>query len=142
MKNPNRLNSLIIFISALLFISSLSNSVHAVSEAAALFLLISPSPLANGMGQTYGNISSTDPMASIFNVHDAAAYDQLMGRWSKRLAPKFIKFSRLRENDRNTPARERMCDPMPTAGYRGPSCTKPYKSSLPHPKQGVRSELP
>ena len=34
-------------------------------------------------------------MASIFNVHDAAAYEQLMGRWSKRLAPKFIKFSRL-----------------------------------------------
>lgn len=67
MKNLNRLNSLIIFISTLLFISSLSNSVHAVSEAAALFLLISPSPLANGMGETYGNISSTDPMASIFN---------------------------------------------------------------------------
>jgi hypothetical protein len=46
---------------------SFSASVHAASEAAVLFLLISPSPLANGMGETYGNIASTDPMASIFN---------------------------------------------------------------------------
>ncbi|WP_144294779.1 class I SAM-dependent methyltransferase [Rhodoligotrophos appendicifer] len=32
-------------------------------------------------------------MASSFNVHDAAGYEQLMGRWSKRLAPLFIEFA-------------------------------------------------
>jgi ubiquinone/menaquinone biosynthesis C-methylase UbiE len=36
-------------------------------------------------------------MASIFNVHDAAGYEQLMGRWSQKLAPKFIEFAGLRE---------------------------------------------
>jgi ubiquinone/menaquinone biosynthesis C-methylase UbiE len=39
-------------------------------------------------------------MASIFNVRDAAAYEQLMGRWSKRLAPKFIEFSRLGDGEK------------------------------------------
>ncbi|MBN2357800.1 hypothetical protein JXO59_16945 [candidate division KSB1 bacterium] len=39
----------------------------AVSEAAVLFLLISPSAQANGMGQTYGNIFDTDPAASAMN---------------------------------------------------------------------------
>ena len=39
-------------------------------------------------------------MSSIFNVHDAAGYEQLMGRWSQRLAPKFIAFSGLGENER------------------------------------------
>jgi ubiquinone/menaquinone biosynthesis C-methylase UbiE len=37
-------------------------------------------------------------MASIFNVHDAAGYEQLMGRWSQKLAPKFIEFAGLRED--------------------------------------------
>lgn len=68
MKNRTRISKpLIVFILTALFIVSFSASVHAVSEAAVLFLLISPSPLANGMGETYGNIASTDPMASIFN---------------------------------------------------------------------------
>jgi ubiquinone/menaquinone biosynthesis C-methylase UbiE len=31
-------------------------------------------------------------MTSGFNVYDAAGYEQLMGRWSKRLAPLFIDF--------------------------------------------------
>ena len=39
----------------------------AVSEAAVLFLLISPSPQANAMGQTYGNILAEDPMALTMN---------------------------------------------------------------------------
>ena len=39
-------------------------------------------------------------MASTFNVHDAAGYEQLMGRWSQRLAPKFIEFSGLGEDER------------------------------------------
>jgi len=32
-------------------------------------------------------------MTSSFNVHDAAGYEQLMGRWSQRLAPRFIDFA-------------------------------------------------
>ena len=38
-------------------------------------------------------------MSSIFNVHDAAGYEQLMGRWSQRLAPQFIEFAGLGENE-------------------------------------------
>ena len=34
-----------------------------------------------------------DTMASSFNVRDAGAYEQLMGRWSKALAPQFIDFA-------------------------------------------------
>lgn len=58
---------LIICILTLVCILSITTSIFAVSEAAVLFLRISPSPLANGMGETYGNIASNDPMASIFN---------------------------------------------------------------------------
>ena len=39
-------------------------------------------------------------MASIFNVHDAAGYEQLMGRWRKKLAPQFIALSRLGNGER------------------------------------------
>jgi ubiquinone/menaquinone biosynthesis C-methylase UbiE len=39
-------------------------------------------------------------MASIFNVHDASGYEQLMGRWSRRLAPKFIEFVGLSEGEK------------------------------------------
>jgi ubiquinone/menaquinone biosynthesis C-methylase UbiE len=39
-------------------------------------------------------------MSSIFNVHDAAGYEQLMGRWSQRLAPQFIAFAGLAEGER------------------------------------------
>jgi ubiquinone/menaquinone biosynthesis C-methylase UbiE len=39
-------------------------------------------------------------MTSSFNVHDASAYEQLMGRWSKKLAPLFIDFARLAEGER------------------------------------------
>jgi hypothetical protein len=31
-------------------------------------------------------------MTSEFNVRNAAGYEQLMGRWSQRLAPLFIDF--------------------------------------------------
>ncbi|UCI08025.1 class I SAM-dependent methyltransferase [Mesorhizobium sp. B1-1-8] len=34
-------------------------------------------------------------MASIFTVHEASGYEQLMGRWSRRLAPLFIDFAGL-----------------------------------------------
>ena len=34
-------------------------------------------------------------MTSTFTVHDASGYEQLMGRWSKKLAPKFIEFTGL-----------------------------------------------
>lgn len=39
-------------------------------------------------------------MASIFNVHNASGYEQLMGRWSQRLAPKFIEFAGLRDEEK------------------------------------------
>ena len=34
-------------------------------------------------------------MTSSFSVHNAAGYEQLMGRWSKKLAPLFIDFAGL-----------------------------------------------
>jgi ubiquinone/menaquinone biosynthesis C-methylase UbiE len=39
-------------------------------------------------------------MTSIFNVHDAAGYEQLMGRWSKKLAPLFVEFAGLADGER------------------------------------------
>ncbi len=39
-------------------------------------------------------------MTSSFNVHDAAGYEQIMGRWSKRLAPLFIDFSGLENGEK------------------------------------------
>ncbi|WFU50428.1 class I SAM-dependent methyltransferase [Sinorhizobium terangae] len=39
-------------------------------------------------------------MTSSFNVHDAAGYEQLMGRWSQRLAPLFIEFSGLADGEK------------------------------------------
>src|SRR5262245_52804599 len=40
------------------------------------------------------------PMVSTFNVRRADGYEQLMGRWSKRLAPLFIAFAGLADGDR------------------------------------------
>ena len=34
-------------------------------------------------------------MTSTFTVHEASGYEQLMGRWSRRLAPGFIDFAGL-----------------------------------------------
>src|SRR3954452_19015579 len=34
-------------------------------------------------------------MTSSFTVHDASGYEQLMGRWSRKLAPSFIGFAGL-----------------------------------------------
>ena len=39
-------------------------------------------------------------MASGFNVHDAAGYEQLMGRWSRKLAPLFIDFAGVADGER------------------------------------------
>ncbi|HLW93689.1 MAG TPA: class I SAM-dependent methyltransferase [Roseiarcus sp.] len=39
-------------------------------------------------------------MTSSFNVHDAAAYEQLMGRWSKKLAPLLIDFAGLAKDEK------------------------------------------
>lgn len=39
-------------------------------------------------------------MTSSFNVHDATGYEQIMGRWSKKLAPLFINFSGLPDGER------------------------------------------
>ncbi|HEV7255910.1 MAG TPA: class I SAM-dependent methyltransferase [Mesorhizobium sp.] len=39
-------------------------------------------------------------MTSSFNVHKASGYEQLMGRWSLRLAPLFIDFAGLEDGER------------------------------------------
>ena len=39
-------------------------------------------------------------MTSSFNVHDAAGYEQLMGRWSQKLAPLFIDFAGLANGEK------------------------------------------
>ena len=39
-------------------------------------------------------------MTSSFNVHDAAAYEQIMGRWSQKLAPLLIDFAGLAEDEK------------------------------------------
>jgi len=39
-------------------------------------------------------------MTSEFNVHNAAGYEQLMGRWSRRLARKFIDFTGISDGER------------------------------------------
>jgi ubiquinone/menaquinone biosynthesis C-methylase UbiE len=39
-------------------------------------------------------------MTSQFNVHDAAGYEQVMGRWSKKLAPLFIDFAGLANGEK------------------------------------------
>jgi ubiquinone/menaquinone biosynthesis C-methylase UbiE len=39
-------------------------------------------------------------MTSSFNVRKASGYEQLMGRWSRRLAPLFIDFAGLKEGER------------------------------------------
>jgi ubiquinone/menaquinone biosynthesis C-methylase UbiE len=39
-------------------------------------------------------------LTSTFSVHDAAGYEQLMGRWSQRLAPLFIKFAGLANGEK------------------------------------------
>ena len=39
-------------------------------------------------------------MTSSFNVYDAAGYEQLMGRWSKKLAPLFIDFAELANGEK------------------------------------------
>lgn len=39
-------------------------------------------------------------MTSSFNVHDAAGYEQLMGRWSQKLAAPFIDFAGLADGEK------------------------------------------
>src|SRR5215204_675454 len=46
-------------------------------------------------------LSRSDPtVPSNFNARDAAAYEQVMGRWSRRLAPLFIDFAGVGEGER------------------------------------------
>ncbi len=65
--------SILILISFSLVITS---PVLAVSEAAVLFLKTSPSVQANAMGETYGNITSTSPMAVIVNPASLGMFAQ------------------------------------------------------------------
>jgi ubiquinone/menaquinone biosynthesis C-methylase UbiE len=39
-------------------------------------------------------------MTSSFNVNQASGYEQLMGRWSRKLAPQFIQFAGLNDGER------------------------------------------
>ncbi|HEX5864189.1 MAG TPA: class I SAM-dependent methyltransferase [Casimicrobiaceae bacterium] len=39
-------------------------------------------------------------MTSEFNVHNAAGYEQLMGRWSQKLAPLFIDFAKVADGEK------------------------------------------
>ena len=39
-------------------------------------------------------------MTSIFTVHDASGFEQLMGRWSQKLAPLFIDFAGLANGEK------------------------------------------
>lgn len=38
-------------------------------------------------------------MPSTFNAHDAEAYERVMGRWSRRLAPPFLDFARVESGE-------------------------------------------
>jgi len=42
-------------------------NLFAVSDAAVLFLLISPSPISNGMGQTFIALPKSDPYSTLYN---------------------------------------------------------------------------
>jgi len=56
-----------IFLLSIILLLSFVTPAFAQLGTAVAFLKISPSPQANAMGQTYGNIISTSPMATIFN---------------------------------------------------------------------------
>jgi len=63
-----------LFVLAILCSFLFSQPGFAVSEAAVLSLLISPSPQANAMGQTYGALWSNDPMSSAINPAAVGLY--------------------------------------------------------------------
>jgi hypothetical protein len=52
---------------ALIAICFLASTGFAASDAACLFLLISPSPRANGLGQTFLSLPETDAMIAFYN---------------------------------------------------------------------------
>lgn len=52
---------------ALIAICFLASTGFAISNAACLFLLISPSPRANGLGQTFLTLPETDAMIAFYN---------------------------------------------------------------------------
>jgi len=41
-------------------------------------------------------------MTSEFNVHNASGYEQLMGRWSQKLAPLFINFTGIADGEKRS----------------------------------------
>ena len=61
------MKSITILLLGLLIIIAPLVQAHAISEAALLFLLISPSPRANGMGNSYLALPGNDAMAPIYN---------------------------------------------------------------------------
>ncbi len=63
-------------IEIILLLTLCNTPIYAQSEAGVLSLLISPSTQANAMGQTYGNIVATSPMATIFNPASLGLFSQ------------------------------------------------------------------
>ena len=57
-------------------------------------------------------------MTSSFNVQVAAGYEQLMGRWSRRLAPLFIDFTGIADGEASghVSAMNRSSSVTPSAG--------------------------
>ncbi len=53
-----------------------SGQAFAVSDASVLTLLISPSPQANAMGQSYGSLWADDPASVVYNPAAAGLYAQ------------------------------------------------------------------
>ena len=57
----------IVILLIMVLILACGSQVFAQSQAALIFLLISPSVQANSMGETYLNTAASDPMASVMN---------------------------------------------------------------------------
>lgn len=64
------------FIVVSFFILAIATPALPVSEAALVFLLVSPSPQANAMGNTYGTLGNSSPMSAIFNPANLGLYAQ------------------------------------------------------------------
>ena len=70
-----------------------------------MFLATRIQALAKPQNAARFSRTKDDRMASSFNVRDAGAYEQLMGRWSKALAPQLIDFAGIaREQKSSTSA--------------------------------------
>ena len=83
-----------------------------------------------------------DPMtapAVTFNARNADAYEQVMGQWSRRLAPLLIQFGGLADGDHvvdvgcGTGSLTSVCFRPPPAGRAGPDCPAVRRTHRKHP---------